>query len=167
MKPTNSELKEKLITNIGEPRQEILPEHESHQILSDEEISSCPCPDSKNMKCKNLVDTPSFIKNFTHMSPDDDEIPADKLWYNPKVYKDISHGVKRRLGCIIVICLIFIAAEVAGGLISGSTAILADASHLFCDLIGFVLSYVAVSLGQKGKTKKMSFGYHRAEIIGA
>lgn len=60
-----------------------------------------------------------------------------------------------------------IIAEAVGGAISGSLAILADASHLCCDLIGFGLSYTAVHLGQKGKTNTMTFGYHRIEVVGA
>jgi zinc transporter 2 len=42
-----------------------------------------------------------------------------------------------------ILCLIFLIAEIAGGLISGSLAILSDAAHLFSDLMGFVFAIAA------------------------
>ena len=67
----------------------------------------------------------------------------------------------------MVVCFIFICAEIIGGIISSSLAILADAAHLSCDLIGFGLSYWTICLSQRKADSVYTFGYHRAEIVGA
>jgi zinc transporter 2 len=91
----------------------------------------------------------------------------DPLWYNPEDDPDNTNKVKRILLMAMTVCFIFICAEIIGGMISGSLAILADASHLACDLVGQGISYTAVHLGTKAKTDTMTFGYHRAQIVGA
>jgi zinc transporter 2 len=58
-------------------------------------------------------------------------------------------------------------AEFAGGIYAGSLAIVSDAAHLFSDLSGFFISIVSIKLAKREKSKKLSFGYHRAEILGA
>ncbi|CAN8013686.1 unnamed protein product, partial [Ixodes persulcatus] len=54
-----------------------------------------------------------------------------------------------------------------GGYLSNSLAIMSDAAHLCADLAGFVISIFAVWIAQKSPTKRMSFGFYRAEILGA
>jgi len=73
----------------------------------------------------------------------------------------------RRLACVSILALIFMAAEVTGGLIAGSIAILSDAAHMLSDLLGFAISIVSVYISGLPATKKYSFGYHRAGVIGA
>lgn len=91
----------------------------------------------------------------------------DPLWYNAESDPDNTNKVKRIILMAMTVCFIFICAEIIGGIISGSLAILADASHLACDLVGQGISYTAVHLGTKAKTDKMTFGFHRAQIVGA
>lgn len=57
--------------------------------------------------------------------------------------------------------------EFAGGIISGSLAILADAAHLLSDVAGFMISYLAIHISQRKQTFNYNYGYHRAEILGA
>jgi zinc transporter 2 len=57
--------------------------------------------------------------------------------------------------------------EVVGGLMSGSLAILSDAAHMFSDLSGFFISIFSVWVGTKPANKILSYGYARAEVIGA
>ena len=57
--------------------------------------------------------------------------------------------------------------EIAGGILSGSLAILTDAAHMLSDVGGFVISMVSIWIGQKKPTAKNSFGFHRAEVVGA
>ena len=57
--------------------------------------------------------------------------------------------------------------KVVGGVIAGSLAILSDAAHLSSDLAGFFISVFAIWIGQKRATNKLSYGYSRAEVIGA
>lgn len=68
---------------------------------------------------------------------------------------------------ISIICFLFLLAEVIGGLIANSLAILTDAAHLSSDLSGFVISIIAIYIGKKKPNKKYTFGYYRAEVIGA
>lgn len=57
--------------------------------------------------------------------------------------------------------------EIVGGYISGSLAIITDAAHMLSDVAGFLISYFAIYMGNRPANHQMSFGYHRAEILGA
>ena len=58
-------------------------------------------------------------------------------------------------------------AEAVGGYLSGSLAILCDAAHQLSDVAGFVISFMAIWLTKKPATLKNSYGYHRADVLGA
>ncbi len=73
----------------------------------------------------------------------------------------------KRLIIIISLNLAITAAELLGGLISGSLALLSDALHNFSDAIAIIISYIALKLGKKPNTLKNTFGFKRAEIIAA
>jgi len=59
------------------------------------------------------------------------------------------------------------AAQVIGGILSGSLALLSDALHNFSDVISLVVSYVANKLTKKKASFQKTFGYKRAEILAA
>ena len=50
---------------------------------------------------------------------------------------------------------------------SGSLAILTDAAHMLSDVGGFAISMFSIWVSQKAPTSNSSFGYHRAEVLGA
>lgn len=54
-----------------------------------------------------------------------------------------------------------------GGYISGSLAIATDAAHLLTDFASFMVSLFSIWMGSRPPTKNMSFGWYRAEVIGA
>ena len=58
-------------------------------------------------------------------------------------------------------------AEVVGGVLSNSLAIATDAAHLLTDFASFLISLFAIWMAAKPKSQKMSFGWHRAEVLGA
>lgn len=58
-------------------------------------------------------------------------------------------------------------AEIVGGILAQSLAIMTDAAHLFSDLSGFMISIISLWIAKKKATKRMSYGFHRSEIIGA
>ncbi|XP_059972223.1 proton-coupled zinc antiporter SLC30A8 [Mesoplodon densirostris] len=64
-------------------------------------------------------------------------------------------------------CLVFMIAEVIGGYIAGSLAVITDAAHLLTDLTSFLLSLFSLWLSSKPPSKRLTFGWHRAEILGA
>jgi len=57
--------------------------------------------------------------------------------------------------------------EFGGGYVAGSLAIMTDAAHLLSDLAGFVISLMAISVGRLPADAKMTYGFARAEVIGA
>jgi len=65
------------------------------------------------------------------------------------------------------IALIFMGIEVAGGFIANSLALLSDALHMFTDVGALLLGIVVSFIARRPSNHKMSYGYHRAEIIGA
>ncbi|MFD0761541.1 cation diffusion facilitator family transporter [Lutibacter aestuarii] len=68
----------------------------------------------------------------------------------------------------IVLNILITTAQVIGGFISGSLALISDAVHNFSDVISLIISYIANILTRKKKqTKQYTFGYKRAEIIAA
>ncbi len=73
----------------------------------------------------------------------------------------------RNLFISILLNIIITAAQVAGGLISGSLALLSDALHNFSDVISLVISYIANKLAKKKASLYRTFGYKRAEILAA
>jgi solute carrier family 30 (zinc transporter), member 2 len=73
----------------------------------------------------------------------------------------------RKLIIASILCLFFMIGETVGGALAGSLAIMTDAAHLLTDFASFMISLLAIYLASLPPTKKMSFGWHRAEIIGA
>lgn len=69
------------------------------------------------------------------------------------------------ISILLNICITL--AQVIGGLISGSLALLSDALHNFTDVISLIISYVANKLARKKASTNRTFGYKRAEIIAA
>lgn len=58
-------------------------------------------------------------------------------------------------------------AQIIGGLISGSLALLSDALHNFSDVLSLLVSYLADRYSKKDASVTKTFGYKRAEIIAA
>jgi cobalt-zinc-cadmium efflux system protein len=67
----------------------------------------------------------------------------------------------------IVLNGIITAAQIIGGIVSGSLALISDAIHNLSDMVSVILAYAAQILGQKPNTRKSTFGYKRAEILAA
>lgn len=72
-----------------------------------------------------------------------------------------------RLAAVLAITLGLVAVEVAGGLLSGSLALLADAGHLGTDAAGIGLSLLAAWFADRPATPRRTFGWRRAEILAA
>ncbi|HEX8269260.1 MAG TPA: cation diffusion facilitator family transporter [Flavobacterium sp.] len=79
-----------------------------------------------------------------------------------------KHEVKgKNLIYSIVLNVIITAAQVAGGLLSGSLALLSDALHNFSDVLSLIFTYVAHRLSRRKASLQHTFGYKRAEILAA
>lgn len=73
----------------------------------------------------------------------------------------------RNLLISIVLNIIITAAQVVGGLLSGSLSLLSDALHNFSDVLSLIVSYVASKLSKRKASINRTFGYKRAEILAA
>lgn len=58
-------------------------------------------------------------------------------------------------------------AEVVGGLVAGSLALLADAGHMLSDAASLALALWAASLGRRPAAGQRTYGFYRAEILAA
>ena len=72
-----------------------------------------------------------------------------------------------RLRWVLAITALFMVAEIVGGLVSNSLALLADAGHMFTDVAAIALSLFAMRLAQRPPSSQRTFGYVRVEILAA
>ena len=80
---------------------------------------------------------------------------------------DFRSASKKSLWLALVLISTYMIAEVIGGLISGSLALLADAGHMLTDAAAIVMALVAIWIGQREASVERTFGYHRTEILAA
>ena len=83
---------------------------------------------------------------------------------------DHSSGTKsftKALELSLILTVVFFAIEVAGGIISGSLALLSDAGHMFRDIFALLVSLSALKISSRLPTKGKTFGFHRVEIFAA
>lgn len=76
-------------------------------------------------------------------------------------------GDERRTLVALFVTFVFMLVEVAGGLISGSLALLADAAHMLADVLALGMAWGAFRLGRLAADPKRSFGYRRFEVLAA
>jgi cobalt-zinc-cadmium efflux system protein len=74
---------------------------------------------------------------------------------------------KKSLALALAITASFMLLEVAGGLLSGSLALLADAGHMFTDAAALALGLFAFWLSSRPRTPARTFGWRRFEIFAA
>ena len=80
-----------------------------------------------------------------------------------------AHGItnERLLAWAFGIIAAFMVLEVAGGLLSGSLALLADAGHMASDAAALAFSWFAIRIGRRAATGKHSYGFRRFEVLAA
>lgn len=83
------------------------------------------------------------------------------------IHFQVDRTLQRRY--ILAMCLtsLILVAEIVGGIISGSLALLSDAAHVFMDIFALVLSFLAMRLAARPPDDRHSYGWHRAEVIAA
>lgn len=98
--------------------------------------------------------------NFTHICALDND---------PNFLKKQKSGenAMKKLFFVSCICFCFMIIEAAGGIYTGATAILADAAHMFSDVAGFMISFVAIYISKRPSNFENSYGHHRVEVLGA
>lgn len=73
----------------------------------------------------------------------------------------------KRLLITTALNLVITVAEVIGGIISNSLALLSDALHNLSDTMAILIAYVANRISRRASTEKKTFGYKRIEILAA
>ncbi|KAK7151024.1 hypothetical protein R3I93_012082 [Phoxinus phoxinus] len=74
---------------------------------------------------------------------------------------------KKKLYIASIVCLVFMIGEVIGGYLAHSLAIMTDAAHLLTDFGSMMVSIFSLWISSRPPTKRMNFGWHRSEILGA
>ena len=72
-----------------------------------------------------------------------------------------------RLATVLGITVTVLVVEVIGAFVSGSLALLADAGHMLTDVAGLTLGFIAAVLSRRPATDARTWGYRRAEVLGA
>ncbi|MDL5350577.1 cation diffusion facilitator family transporter [Microbacterium sp. zg-YB36] len=76
-------------------------------------------------------------------------------------------GNRRLLAVSLTITSVVLVAQVVGAIFSGSLALLADAGHMFTDAAALVIALVASTVAARPADDRSTFGYQRAEVLGA
>lgn len=86
-----------------------------------------------------------------------DKIPARKS-------EDRAQG---RIAIAFLITCAYMVVETVGGILFNSLALLADAGHMFSDAMALGLSWVAIRIGKRQATDRLTYGFSRSEILAA
>jgi cobalt-zinc-cadmium efflux system protein len=78
-----------------------------------------------------------------------------------------SFSGSKRLGWTILLNIGITAAEVVGGIVSGSLALLSDAGHNLSDVIALILAYIGARGAAMKPTKRSTYGFKRLEVVTA
>ena len=80
---------------------------------------------------------------------------------------ELRGASKRSLALSLSLISSYMVAEIVGGILSGSLALLADAGHMATDALAIVMALTAMWLGERAASATRTFGYYRTEILAA
>ena len=75
------------------------------------------------------------------------------------------HNNERRVAWAAAITGLFMLGEIAGGILSGSLALLADAGHMFADFVALAMAWAAFRIARQPANWRHSFGFDRFQIL--
>ena len=79
-----------------------------------------------------------------------------------------AHGSnRRRLIIVLALTIFYMLAEVVGGFLTNSLALLSDAGHMLADVAAIVLALLALWFAARPVTTQKTYGYYRMEILAA
>ncbi|KFM72121.1 Zinc transporter 2, partial [Stegodyphus mimosarum] len=131
-------------------------------VSRDNSIIYCCHGNAADECCNNLNGKPP------DMSPSSrrESILTDSHCHDEKEV-GVDKVARLRLVLASILCLLFMIGEAVGGIFANSLAIATDAAHLLTDFASFMISLMAIWVASRPATKRMSFGWYRAEVIGA
>jgi cobalt-zinc-cadmium efflux system protein len=80
---------------------------------------------------------------------------------------NLRNQQRRRLQLVLTITALYFAAELAGGWLANSLALLSDAVHMLTDIAALCLGLFTLWISSRPATAGKTYGYLRAEILGA
>lgn len=83
------------------------------------------------------------------------------------VHASAAAASRGRLVAVLGVSVVILIAEVVGGIVSNSLALLADAGHVLTDVSGIGMALLAITFGSRPATSERTFGYLRLEIFSA
>jgi cobalt-zinc-cadmium efflux system protein len=92
---------------------------------------------------------------------------GNEPWDHHHDAPSLSESISTRLLITLVLNFIIPAAQLAGGFLANSVALMSDAVHNFSDFTAIFISYISLRISRKGASVRHTFGFQRAEIIGA
>ena len=92
---------------------------------------------------------------------------GDGLGHTQSHTPDVNRGNQRRVLAAMCLTAGFMVAEIIGGILSGSLALIADAGHMATDAAALFLAYIAFRFSNRPADANRSYGYHRAETLAA
>src|SRR5260370_41815934 len=83
--------------------------------------------------------------------------------------KPASHAAQseRRLLIVLVMTVLYMLAEIVGGILTGSLALLADSGHMLGDVLGMVMAVAAIRFARRPATAGKTYGFYRAQLLAA
>ncbi|MBE7415177.1 MAG: cation transporter [Deltaproteobacteria bacterium] len=78
---------------------------------------------------------------------------------------EADSGLKRRLLVSITLTSVIFIAELIGGFLTNSLALMTDAAHVFMDVFALSLSLFAIYIAELPPTEKRTYGFHRVEVF--
>ncbi len=86
---------------------------------------------------------------------------------HPHRHYDVSSRRSQKLLLVLGLTFGYMIAELVGGYLSNSLALLSDAGHMFTDVAALALSLLAVRFASRPATPKKTYGFYRLEILAA
>lgn len=74
---------------------------------------------------------------------------------------------EKKLAIAIALTGSFLVAEIIGGILTESLALLSDAAHMFTDVMALVIALTAIKIGKRAADHQRTYGYKRFEILAA
>ena len=78
-----------------------------------------------------------------------------------------EHANERALQLALTLTAAFLVAEVIGGILTNSLALISDAAHMFTDTAALAIALAAIRIARRAADAKRTFGYYRFEILAA
>ena len=82
-------------------------------------------------------------------------------------HQHAAHASEPLLGRAFALIAAFTAVEFAGGLFTNSLTLLADAGHMLLDATALGLAWYAARLSRRNDNHRLSYGYHRFQVLAA